>query len=358
MVKARIMIESPRMTKEEFVAQLQHAGETMPGLPVTTAMVQWLAETLKKGDPAWWAATLKAWEKRKFVAWTEAWGLFLTAVHYEALSDAENPLVPYFPSCGGTDEADPSGALAEFLRAPPRSFYDHLKTGYRRSYVEARAPLWIGPAMLFFQRRNLPFYLVQVDAGAGLNLAADIVVPQKGFDSELVAARIGLDPDPQLLEDINHRRWLTASIAPDALALIPGLDKAIDKVRECQGRDATFIQLVECKPELAAKFVSKNIPADDKDVGLLLVNMGTTVRMTDAEYEAYKSGIADMLRPWEARGLWVEVESVRGERYSTTYQLRAHRLLGGQLRQQVLANFDFGAQKVEFKQEDNARFLA
>jgi hypothetical protein len=346
------------VTKEEFVGQLERAAATMGRLPVSAALVGWLSEELKRRDPPWWGAVLKAWEKRKFVAWTEAWGLFLTSLHYEALSDAQNPLVPYFPSCGGTDEADPSGALAEFLRDAPKTFYEKLRTGYRRAYISARAPMWIGPALMHFQRRNLPFYLVEVNSGAGLNLAADRVVPRKGFDSELVAARIGLDPQPQQLEDISHRRWLTAAIMPDAVPLIAELDNAIETTLKFQGEDAAFIQLVECRPELAARFVGKNIPADDKEVGLLLFNMGVTVRMTDEEYEAYKNGISQMMLPWQDRALWVEVESVRGELYSTTYQVRAHRLLGGEIKSHVILSLDFSAQKTAFNADESAKFFA
>ncbi|MBI5631053.1 MAG: DUF2332 family protein [Elusimicrobia bacterium] len=346
------------MTKEEFISQLDRAAATMPGLPVSTALVRHLSEALKKGDPPWWQLTQKAWEKRSFVAWTEAWGLFLACLHYEVLSDAENPLVPYFPSCGGTDEADPSSALAQVLRALPKTFFDNLRVAQRRTYVEARAPLWINPAMLFFQSRNLSFYLVEVNAGAGLNLVADLAVPQRGFNPELVAARIGLEPTPLLLEDIGHRRWLTAALMPDQLPLIKALDKAIDVALQRQRQEAAFIQIVPCWPDQAAKFLAKNIPADDPDVGLLLFNMGTTVRMTDAEYEAYRRGVAEALRPWGDRGLWVEMENVRGEMYSTTYQLRAHRHAGGQWRGHVMASFDFAADKTVFDLDQSKVFLS
>lgn len=346
------------MTKEEFVAQLDRAAADTDGLPVTTAMLKHLSADLKKGNLPWWTATMKAWEKRRFVDWAEAWGLFLTCVHYEVLTDAKNPLVPYFPSCEGTDEVDPSKAFAKFLANPPKSFFDHLKTSHRRAYVEARAPVWIGPAMLFFQRRQLPFYLVEVNAGAGLNLAADVVVPREDFDSELVAARIGLDPEPQPLEDIDCRRWLTAALMTDQLPLIKALDRAMETVRDRQFKEANFIQLFQCPTALAAEFVMKNIPADDKDVGLLLVNMGTTVRMTDPEYEDYKKSIAETLGPWEDRALWVEFESVRGELYSSTYQQRAHRLRGGELKSMAMVSYDFGSRKTEMKSEESVKFLA
>lgn len=345
------------MTKEEFVAQVDRAAVTTEGLPVTSALLKHLSAQLRKGDPPWWKAALKAWEGRKFVAWSEAWGLFLTCVHFEALSDAESPLVPYFPSCGGTDEADPAGAFAAFLSDLPKSFVENLRSGYRRSYIEPRAMLWLTPALLYFQRRGLPYYVVEVNSGAGLNLVSDVVVPPKGFDSDLVAARIGLDPSPKLLEDIIHRRWITASIMPDQLQMIADLDKAAEKLLERKRRDATFVQLVECAPESAPKFVAQNIPADDPDVGLLFFNMGTTVRMTDADYDAYQDAVAGMMKPWGDRALWVEVENVRGELYSTTFQLRVSRMVDGQPRGHIMASFDFGAAKTGFDQEAALKFL-
>lgn len=329
------------MTKEEFVSQLERGALQAGALPVTSAILRWTADQLKRGEPAWWKPIAKAWEKRSFVAWSEAWSLYLTCLHFEALSDAECPLVPYFPSCGGTAEADPSVALARFLAAPPPSFFENLKSGQRRTFITGRAIMWTAPAMLFFQRRDLPYYLVEVNSGAGLNLAADVIHPVKGFDSALVAARVGLEPRPLQAEDISDRRWLTAGIWPDNLGAISELDAALDKVAQRTRDEAAFLQLASCPPEKAAAFVMKNIPADDPEVGLLIFNMGTTVRMSDADYAAYAANMAAMLKSWGERALWVEVESVRGETYSMTSQLRVHRILGGQLRSLVMASVDY-----------------
>lgn len=344
------------MTKEEFVSQLERGALSAGALPVTSALLRWTAEQLKRGEPAWWKPIAKAWEKRTFVAWTEAWSLYLTCLHFEALSDAECELVPYFPSCGGTAEADPSVALARFLAAPPPTFFENLKTGQRRTYVAGRAIMWTAPAMLFFQRRDLPYYLVEVNAGAGLNLAADHVTLLKGFDSALISARVGLEARPLQAEDITDRRWLTAGIWPDNLAAIAELDAALDKIAARTREEAAFLQLAPCPPEKAAAFVTKNIPSDDPEVGLLIFNMGTTVRMSDAEYAAYAANMVSMLRAWGERGLWVEVESVRGETYSMTTQLRVHRILGGQLRSLVMASVDLESSTHQYS-EASAAFL-
>ncbi|MDD5303312.1 MAG: DUF2332 family protein [Elusimicrobia bacterium] len=344
------------MTKEEFVSQLERGALQATALPVTSALLRWTADQLKRGEPAWWKPIAKAWEKRTFVAWSEAWSLYLTCLHFEALSDAECPLVPYFPSCGGTAEADPSVALARFLMEPPPSFFENLKSGHRRTYIASRAILWTAPAMLFFQRRDLPYYLVEVNAGAGVNLAADLVHVLKGFDSALVSARVGLESRPLQAEDITDRRWLTAGIWPDNLDAIAELDAALDKIAQRTRSEAAFLQLAACPPEKAAAFVTKNIPAADPEVGLLIYNMGTTVRMSDAAYAAYAADMAAMLRAWGERGLWVEVESVRGETYSTTTQLRVHRILGGQLRSLVMASVDLEQSTHQYS-EASAAFL-
>ncbi|OGR84068.1 MAG: hypothetical protein A3J74_01215 [Elusimicrobia bacterium RIFCSPHIGHO2_02_FULL_57_9] len=346
------------MTKEEFLSQIERAATVLPGLPVTAGLLRQMGEELKKGDPAWWKNTLKAWERRRFAGWTEAWSLFLTCVHYEVLSDPDGPLAPYFPSCGGTDEAEPSRVFSQFLSDLPKEFFFHLRNGQRRVFLELWAPLWVSPAALFFQQRGLPFYLVEVNAGAGLNLAADMLVPQKGFDSQLLAARIGIDPAPLELENIEHKRWLTAALMPDQLPLIRALDKAIKAVLERQSREAAFIQMVPCEAQLAPKFIAKNIPVDDKDVGLLLFNIGATSRMGDSEYAAYKNSVAEMMKPWGERALWVELESVREEIYSTTFQLRINRISNGQLSQYIMAQFDFAAKKTSYDPRQSAKFLS
>jgi hypothetical protein len=344
------------VTREEFAAQCERGALQVTGLPVTSAVLRWTAEQLKRGEPPWWKGIAKAWEKRKFVAWTEAWSLYLACLHFEALNDAECPLVPYFPSCGGTAEADPSVAVNRFLHAPSPTFYDNLRARHRRTYVAGRALLWLNPALLFFQKRRMPYYLVQVNAGAGLDLAADLIMPQKGFRSDLIDARVGLEPEPLIIEDILHRRWLTAGVYPDNVQAIQELDQALEKVSAANKEDASFIQLAPCPPEKAPAFIAKNIQPEEEE-GLLVFNMGATVRMTDAEYAAFAKGMAGTLSKWGDRGLWVEVESVRGETYSTTFQLRAHRVQGGQLRSMVLAALDMESGKHAYSEASEA-FLA
>jgi hypothetical protein len=342
------------MTREEFVAQLERGVLQGPSLPVSSGILRWTADQLKKGEPPWWKAMLRAWEKRAFVADSEAWALYLTALHYEALSDAECPLVPFFPSCGGTADAEPSPGLAKFLATAGEGFYRNLRDGDRRTYIPGRAALWMVPAQLLFHRRNLPYYLVEVNAGAGLNLCADATHPTKGFDSDLIEARVGLDRRPLVLEDINDRRWLTAGVWPDNAAGVKALDDAIETVQKVSRSSATFLQLAECPAAKAPAFIAQNIPTDDAEVGLLVFNMGTTARMNDADYAAYAAGMAKALAPWGDRAAWVEAEAPRGEPFSMSLQLRAHRLWGGQFRTMVGSTIDLSTGQHQY----NAAFDA
>jgi hypothetical protein len=357
------------VTKQEFVAQLERAVVITPHLPVTSAVLKHLAEALKAGDPPWWNSLDHAWEKRTFHSWTEPWWLFLTALHYEALSDDKSPLGPFFPSCGGTDEADPSKALAEFLKSAPRSFYTRLRESQRRTfgevwatlpkhffdkrqgYGEAWGPLWFRPASIFFGARKLPYYLVEINAGAGLNMAVDLTMPDPDLDSSLIAARIGIDPEPLQLEDVNHLRWLTAGIPPEQMPLIGVLDQLIETVKERQRQDAAFIQLVPCAAAAAPQFITKNVPSDDQDVGLLLLTVGATSQMGNAEYTKFGQGLLGTMAPWGSRALWVEFDKVREEMYSTTYQLRVHRVINGKAANAVIARFDMGMGQIRGEQQ-------
>src|SRR5208282_6037600 len=148
-----------------------------------------------------------------------------------------------------------------------------------------------------------------------------------------------------------------AGVWPDHLQGIADLDAAIDAVSKRSAQEGAFLQLVTCPPQKAPSFVAKNVPSGDEDVGLLVFNMGTTSRMTDAEYAAYAAAMGTMLKPWGDRGLWLEAESVRGETFSTTLQLRAHRLVSGRPRSAVLATVDFDARQHAYDPA-SADFLA
>jgi hypothetical protein len=65
-----------------------------------------------------------------------------------------------------------------------------------------------------------------------------------------------------------------------------------------------------------------------------------------------------MLKPWGDRGLWIEIEPVRGETFSTTVQVRAHRFRGGQPHSAVLARFEFETGAQIFEQAAASDFLA
>lgn len=346
------------MKKTDFIDQLERAAVLAQGTSTLARILGVTAEQLKNGDPPWWRSIAPAWELRRFGFWNEACILYLTALHFEALSDAQSPLALFYPSCGGGSDVDPASGLAKFLDAPPQSFIRNLTTRTPCAYWESMSALWIAPAILFFQRkRSMPFYLVDAEAGAGLTLAADAVADATSFRSELVAARVGLERhsvDPAKTED---RRWLTARVLSGSMESIRGLDAALEALQRMSDETADFIQIVPCPPEKAAEFVSGNIPSDDPGVGVLLLNMFMTRRMGDAEYAAYSASIAKTLEDWGDRGLWVEVENSRDQSNPGVVELRVHRIIGGRLRSHVMARLAPGADKPVYAQASSA-FLA
>lgn len=346
-------------TKAEYIAWAERGAAGLAALPVSAAVLRYATEQLKKGYPPWWEKTQKAWEKRRPNAWSESWGLFLAALHFEALNDAKNPLVPYFPSCGGTPEADPAPALEKFLAAPPPSFYEHLRKGELRVYYGATANYWTGPAHLFFGEREMQFYLVEINSGAGLNLVSDMIMPPQipAFDRGLVAARVGLDCQPLLMEDISQRRWLTAGIYPDYGPGINALDAAIEALRASKQTDPNFVQLVECPVEKAPKFIAKNLPHDDPEVGLLVFNLMTTGEMSEDEYKPFSANMLEMMRPWGNRALWVEGEYIPGAVNSVIMQQRALWVEEGVFKAMEFSRYDFVSKKQTFGDAKARRLL-
>ncbi len=348
------------VTREQFAVILGHLAAENDPYPVTSSVLRYCLETLKKGEPSWWKGVEKAFSKRIFASWQDPWDVFRTAIHFEALNDEKNPLIPYFPSCGGTAEADPSKPLELFLSKPPETFFDNLEKGHPRNYYFIFSNLWITPAYHFFARRGLPYYLVQLDACGGLDLVADFAtsVGERYHAPDLVAARIGLDPSPLLVEDIAHRRWMTAGIKPEEMAMIESLDKSIECLLSFKREDSNFVQLVECPKASYLDFVNANVPAGDPDVGLLLYTAFHSNRMNEADYGKLKEKVAALLAPWEDRGLWLEVEPVRGEMYSSTVQLTAHRMNSGMMLEQALYRFDQISLTSSLRFENSAEFLA
>lgn len=340
------------MTKETFIEGLTRFAALAAGLPLTESLLTQTAERLKGGDPAWWRNISSVWEKRAFAHAGEAAGLYLTALHYEALRDAAGPLAPNFPSCGGAPGENLPLDLGKFLNAPPRSFFDNLRDRSRRFYLDSLSALWMGPALHYFQhKRAMPFYLVDIETGAGLTLAADVLAGEPSFDSGLVAARIGLDRNPIDPTWLDDHRWLTASIAPDSTDLIARLDASVAALKEQLSADPDFIQVVPVEPAGAAEFIARSIPADDPAVGLLVTNSFVTSRMNDPEYAAYAASLSKTLAKWGDRGLWVEIENSREADEAKTVQLRLHRFTGGALRSLVMAQVEDADDFADHNQE-------
>ncbi len=329
------------ISKTDFIAQLDKGAASVPELALSSALLKELAAQLRAGEPRWWLQAQGAWKNRSFVAWSEAWGLLLSSIHYEVIADEGNPLNAVFPSCGGSfkGELGPATALSGF----EESFITHLSGAQRRYYSEALARAWHIPAM-HFQQRGLSYYLVEFGAGAGLNLASDKTASGNMVDPDFIEARIGLDERSLSLETMEHVRWLAACILPDQNAVLAALDKAINRVKALLKADPSFMQLVECPTALQPAYIAKNIPVEE-DVGLLVFNISLTGRMSNADYAGFLQEMLKLLTPWGDRAFWLEVENQRDKEAGTVLQYRLNKVDKGLLRCLEVSRADFSAKK-------------
>ncbi|MDE2238141.1 MAG: DUF2332 family protein, partial [Elusimicrobia bacterium] len=232
-----------------------------------------------------------------------------------------------------------------------------LRQARRQGFSASRAALWLPPAASFFARRGLPFYLVELDAGSGLNLAADLGGP-KSFDSSLIAARVGLDPEPLELREPETKLWLAAGSPPEAVEELSRLKAAVEAASRRMDEEAAFIQLARCPLIKAPAFLRRNIPVDDPDVGLLVFNIAASGRLDEAEYARFRCEMAATLSPWGERGLWLEVELLRGQPFATTVQATLRRPSPGGLLELAAVQFDAVADRVSYDAARADRFLA
>lgn len=320
------------MTKDEFVSSLLSIAPELSALPVSRAIVDETIAILTNGAASWWTAVELEWKNRRFEDSKAPAYLFLAAVHDMALADESSPLRRFFPSCGGTASTGLASALSTALAGASRSFFLRLAS-HRRTHRQPWMSYWLYPATSFFGRRQLPYYLVEIECVAGMNLAVDMIYEHEGFRQDLVKARLGLDAEPLDVMNAADRRWLKAGVFPDAVDHHSDLDREFERYAYILSKDKTAVQVAKCSPSLTPKFLGAQLPKDD-DAGLLLATNLVARRLSaDALFEL-KRGIASALRPWGDRALWVEFEAASGG-----FDVRCYRMVNGLPAQKTIRHY-------------------
>ena len=294
------------ITKAQLLGAAEVSARGNAAHPFTQAAIAAIGADLAAGAAAWWPAAEAAWQARHFADADQALHLVWSAMHYEALSG--HPLGKQLLTCGG----EPSGALGqavrEFLAAPPAGFQVSLASRWPRVFSPFWAKQWLDPARLFFQRRKLPYTVVELNSPGGLGTCIDLLtLGHKGFDSALVEARLGLDQRPLDLRKDDDAKWLIACCLPDESPSVRASAAGARKLRGLLAEDEALVQLADCAPALAPAFIAKNLPPDP-EAGLLVFSTSFLRDLGRQESMAAAQALGRALGAWDDRALWVAVE--------------------------------------------------
>jgi hypothetical protein len=185
--------------------------------------------------------------------------MLLGAVHYLLLSGHHHGLADYYASLGGSKtalEGDPFALFADFAREHEAELASLIETRTTNTNEVGRSALLHPGFRLVHAQAPLPLALIEIGPSAGLNMLWDrygvrywrdgAAVLSLGREAELVidcdlkgtglplcgavppvALRLGLELNPNDLEDARNRDWLCALVWPEHVARLARLKTAI-----------------------------------------------------------------------------------------------------------------------------------
>lgn len=315
------------IAKADLIGAARAALAGNPSRPLTAACLGAIGASLEAGEPTWWRETSQRWAQaqRHFPDAGQALMLLWAAVHMEAL--AGHPLAAQLPTCGGAPTEDLAQAVLDFLAAPPLRFYESI--GRRRCrYGQLWGEQWLDPARLFFERRKLSYFVVDITSVGGLSACADLLQPRKAFDSELIEARVGLQSPALDLRKDNDAMWVVAGALPDDAASVRACAKAMRKLRGLLAEEPQTVQIAACPLEAAGSFIQKNIPVAPEG-GLLVTSIAALAEQLDSARKPWLAAMQQALAPWADRALWVDLEPQPGE--PNAYATAVYRAKAGKL---------------------------
>ncbi len=190
--------------------------------------------------------------------------MLLGAVHFLLLRGAEHPLVRFYPTRGGTtrvDDEDPFPAFADFVAGHRDALAALIESRVTNTNEVGRAAILHPGFRAVAAEAGGPLNLVEIGPSAGLNMiwprygvrysrggeTAASIAPDAPLviDAELrgenlpptgpapqIAARIGLELNPNDLTDPDNRDWLRALVWPEHLDRLKRLEAAMALLAE------------------------------------------------------------------------------------------------------------------------------
>lgn len=185
---------------------------------------------------------------------------------------------------------------------------------------------WMVPACLGLMTRKTPFHLVELGAGTGLRLIADYLKREILYSEEGETL-----PGPDQYNDL-----------PYPILSRTGIDSArlgcADPLFIKLSQEPSGPKLHHGEPTDMPRMVSSLRPQRN-DEGIFIFNFSLTHKLNDEQYEDFKEGMRQTLKPWGDAGFWAELELPRGCGEEPR-QLLVHRVIGGELESAALARID------------------
>ncbi len=272
------------------------------------------------GDNAFRESFERIWRTRSFPTFYERPLMILAALRADALEEgARHPL----HAALATSTPDPGvvtkEAVAASLGRERLGVWSIMTTRRVQTNDTSRALAWLWPAFLGgCDDRRRPLALVDVGAGAGLNLIADELPPvwsdvATGTAIPCVTrvnavARIGYDPRPLNVLSEDDVLWMRACVWPGDTERLARFEAGVEALRAAAKRPAPPVL-----ERLTASLVPERLGALAKQVPAktLVLVYQTLVRgyLEPTERENYQKGMLEFLSRRVAGGaVWMELE--------------------------------------------------
>jgi hypothetical protein len=262
----------------------------------------------------------RAWRTRSFPSFFERPLLILAALRADALEEeTRHPLYAALAAPTPDPEVVTTEAVAISLARDRLGVWSTMTTRRVQTNDTSRAVSWLWPAFLAgCGGKGRPLALMDIGAGAGLNLIADRLPP---IWSDLATgqpipcatdlnavARIGFDVRPLSVQRDDDVRWMRACIWPGETERLARFEAGVQALRAAAKAPAPPVL-----ERLTASLIPKRLEsfASSMREGALLLANQSLVRgyLEPTECENFRNEMMDFVsRQKPGRALWVELE--------------------------------------------------
>jgi len=271
-------------------------------------------------DEALVARFERAWRTRSFPTFYERPLLILAALRADALQEgARHPLYAALAVAAPDPEVVTTETVASSLGRERLGVWSTMTTRRVQTNDPSRAIAWLWPAYLAgCDGAQRPLALIDIGAGAGLNLIADQLPPNwtdlatgKPIPCATrvnAVARVGFESRPLNVQRDDDVLWMRACIWPGETDRLARFEAAVQALRAAMKRPSPPVL-----ERLTASLVPEHLEglATGLPKGTLLLTYQSLVRgyLEPTEQESYRQGMLALVANQPAGSvLWIELE--------------------------------------------------